>query len=103
MYPTGTPEIVPTTYQLFQNHPNPFNPMTTIRFDLPKVQTVRLTIYTVDGKVVTTLINENMPQGNHEVVWSGLDDAGRLVASGTYIYRLEAGDYMETKRMLLVK
>lgn len=88
---------------LSQNFPNPFNPATTIGFNLPEAQTVSLTMYSLDGRLVATLVNEPMPAGQHEAVWMGQDDTGRRVAAGTYLYRLQAGVFSETKRMLLLK
>jgi hypothetical protein len=85
-------------------YPNPFNPQTTIAFELPKRESVTLRIFDISGRLVRSLIaaKPHTP-GRHEVVWNGRDDAGRQVASGTYFYRLEAGSYSETKRMVLIK
>ncbi len=89
---------------LKQNVPNPFNPQTTIAFDLPHKGAVSVQVLDVAGRIVKKLIEgEVYSNGRHEVVWNGRDDAGRQVASGTYFYRLEAGSYSETKRMVLVK
>jgi hypothetical protein len=109
---TGTDEIrtVPTndeptsTEMVTAVFPNPFNPQTTIAFDLPQRVAVSLHIFDIAGRLVKELINaEELSPGRHEVVWNGRDDAGRQVASGTYFYRLEAGSYSETKRMVLIK
>lgn len=90
--------------RLDQNHPNPFNPQTTIAFELPKRESVNLQIFDMAGRLVRRLITaEPHTPGRHEVVWNGRDDSGRQVASGTYFYRLEAGSYSETKRMVLIK
>jgi len=87
-----------------QNHPNPFNPQTTIAFELPKRESVTLQVFDMSGRLVRNLITaEPHTPGRHEVVWNGRDDSGRQVASGTYFYRLEAGSYSETKRMVLIK
>jgi hypothetical protein len=94
---------VPTVFKFYQNFPNPFNPLTTIRFDLPEAQNVRLNIYSVDGKHIANLVNEPLPTGPHSVTWNGTDDNGHQVASGTYVYRLEAGQYVEGKRMTLIR
>jgi hypothetical protein len=83
--------------------PNPFNPSTVIRFDLPTAGPVELSIFDVMGHRVARLVHENRPAGQHEELWSGRDEGGRSVSSGVYIYRLEAGEYVETKRMTLVK
>ena len=85
-------------------YPNPFNPQTTIAFELPNEQAASLRVYDVSGRLVRVLVDgEVVAQGRHEAIWNGRDDTGRRVASGTYFYRLEAGAYTETKRMVLVK
>jgi len=90
--------------RLFDAYPNPFNPQTTIAFDLPKRGSVSLRVFDMAGRLVRNLFTtEPHTPGRHEVVWNGRDDGGRQVASGTYFYRLEAGQYSETKRMVLVK
>ncbi|MCP4573724.1 MAG: T9SS type A sorting domain-containing protein [bacterium] len=89
--------------RLDQNHPNPFNPHTTIRFDLPAESFVELTVYSVAGRRIATLVSGLREQGPHSEVWNGREDGGRLVASGTYFYRLSTAGYSETKRMTLVK
>jgi len=84
--------------------PNPFNPRTTIVFEIPKRESVGLQVFDMSGRLVKELITtEPYTPGRHKVVWNGRDDAGRQVASGTYFYRLETGSYSETKRMVLVK
>jgi len=85
-------------------YPNPFNPKTTIAFDLPRRELVNLRVFDMTGHLVKELvIGEECPPGRHEVVWNGRDNVGRQVASGTYFYRLEAGSFSETKRMVLIK
>jgi hypothetical protein len=88
---------------LRQNHPNPFNPTTSIGFALPQAVQTELSVYTIDGRRVATLVNEVMPAGEHHVTWDGRDDGGRPVASGAYFYRLNAGNDLQVKRMVLVK
>jgi hypothetical protein len=95
--------VLPSVYKLADNYPNPFNPQTTIKFSLPEGQDVRLEIFDIKGHRVNVLVNEAMPAGNHSVVWTGRDRNGRMVASGTYFYRIQAGPLNETRRMLLVK
>ena len=99
----GVYDISELVYSLNQNHPNPFNPATTISYDLPVARQTWLTIYSVDGRRVTTLVDGLSTAGRHEVVWTGTDDYGRQVPSGIYFYRLEAGEYAETKRMVLIR
>lgn len=84
--------------------PNPFNPQTTIRYDLPAPATVRLCIYSVSGSLVKILVDEDsQSQGSHAKIWAGRDTRGLAVPSGTYFYRLTAGGYSETRRMVLVR
>jgi len=90
--PTAAGEGTPQRFNLYQNNPNPFNPMTTIRFDLPTEQPVRLTIYTVDGRRILTLVNEPRPAGRHEAIWNGRDAQGQPVASGSYFYNSTSFD-----------
>jgi hypothetical protein len=91
------------TFALYANHPNPFNPSTTIQYDLPTAQLVRMTIYSLDGKPLRVLVNERKDPGRHEVSWNGRDATGKQVASGTYLFCLEAGPYREIRSMVLVK
>ena len=89
---------VPGIFRLFQNYPNPFNPVTQITYGLPEAEQVRLDIYDVLGRHVTTLVNARQDAGYHTVSF----DAGRL-SSGAYIYRLQAGSYVQTRSMLFIK
>lgn len=91
-------ELLPKEYTLYQNYPNPFNPVTTIKYDLPNNGNVSLIVYDILGRKVKTLINRNQNPGRHEVSW----DASS-VASGIYIYQLRASDYVDTKKMILLK
>ncbi len=93
----------PGVFSLHGNYPNPFNPKTTISFNLPSNQQVKLAVYSLDGRKVATLLDEPRSAGAHEVTWMGLDDAGQPVASGSYMYRLEAGPYSQVMKMTLVK
>ncbi|MBI5471001.1 MAG: T9SS type A sorting domain-containing protein [Ignavibacteriae bacterium] len=97
-----TSSTLPQQFELLQNYPNPFNPTTTIRFAVPaKVGTghaLSLRVFDVLGKEVATLVNEEMQPGTYDATF----DAGNL-ASGIYLYRLQAGDFVSTKRMVLMK
>ena len=86
-------------FQLLQNHPNPFNSATTITYNLPQATDITLTIFTITGQEVATLVSQHQGAGHYEVVW----DANSTFANGVYIYRLKAGSFVETKRMTLLK
>ncbi len=102
---TGVEELpIPTAFALHPCYPNPFNPATTIRFDLPQSARVELEIYDVGGRLVHRLVaSEVFPAGRHEVLWRGQDTDDRPAAAGVYFYRLLAGPYSDTRRMTLVK
>ncbi|MBC8484728.1 MAG: SBBP repeat-containing protein [Bacteroidetes bacterium] len=89
---------VPDNYALYQNYPNPFNPTTNVKFDIPKSSHTKLIIYDILGKEVTTLVNEKLGAGNYEVDWNGSG-----YTSGVYFYKLEVGDFVNVKKMLLIK
>lgn len=89
--------------KLLQNSPNPFNPSTSIKFFIPNQSDVTIKVYDLLGREVTTLINNNLGEGFHIVFWNGVDNHGEFVSSGVYLYRLTAGDFVETKKMLLLK
>jgi flagellar hook assembly protein FlgD len=94
---------VPEAVQLFDNYPNPFNPSTQIRYQLPASTPVRLDVFNTLGQQVITLVDTEQGAGTYTVSWDGRSGAGRQVTSGTYLYRLQAGDRVITKKMLLVK
>jgi len=93
----------PTVYRLSQNHPNPFNPETIIRYDVPRSGNVSVVVYNVLGQEVQVLMADHQSAGHHEVIWNGKDDAGRNVASGVYLFRMEAGDFSATRKMVLMR
>jgi len=101
--PVGAGEDLPVVSTLHPNYPNPFNPMTTIAFDLAVSGRVRIDIYSVDGRRIRTLIDGSYVAGRHTEVWNGRDQAGRAVASGTYLYIMEGPGIKQTRRMLLIK
>jgi len=101
---SGVGDVVPTRYVLEQNVPNPFNPMTTIYFELPEPATVSLRVYDISGRLVRSLLEGSaLGAGRQDVVWNGKDDGGQQVATGVYFYHLNAGSFNETRRMVLVK
>ena len=94
---------VPAPLVLAPNFPNPFNPHTTIRFQLPAARHARLTIHDLRGRLVTTLMDDQAPAGDHSVIWTGRFDDGREAPSGVYFSRLEAGEQVAHGRMALVR
>ena len=94
---------VPASYVLFQNYPNPFNSGTEIRLALPVSGQIILRVYDILGREVTRLVDRELEAGVMSVSWNGRDAGGRLLPSGMYFYRLEAGRYVETKKMILLK
>ena len=94
---------LPQVFELQQNYPNPFNPATRIGFSLPHTSEVRLTIYDLLGRQVVTLLQSQQAAGYHTVDWNGRDASGNPVGNGTYFYRLEAGEFKVTKKLLLLK
>jgi len=95
--------ILPNEYSLAQNNPNPFNPSTKIQFELPRAGHIRLTVFNVLGQTVRTLCDEKLPGGKHSVIFDGKNNNGGKIASGIYFYRLEAGDFTQSKKMILLK
>jgi hypothetical protein len=98
----GSPVSVPTSYSLSQNYPNPFNAGTVINFDLVEHSAVRLSIYNVLGQEVWSY-NEDLPAGPQSVRWDGTHQNGEAAASGIYFYRIQANDFVATKKMTLLK
>ncbi|HET6349647.1 MAG TPA: FlgD immunoglobulin-like domain containing protein [Candidatus Krumholzibacteria bacterium] len=101
--PVATVSLPELALALHQNHPNPFNPETTIEYDLPSTGQVRLVILDASGRVVRTLVNVAQTAGSRSVVWNGRDDAGNAVSSGVYFYVLDAGKERLTRKLVLLK
>ena len=98
----GQAETV-NAYKLVGNYPNPFNPSTTIEYTIANSEYVELNVYSMTGQRVTTLVSTEQPAGRYRISWNAVDDNNRAVPSGTYIYRLTAGDFIQTGKMLLLK
>ncbi len=111
IHPTEVPTAVaeqpsqglPTEYALLGNYPNPFNPETTIEYQLPRPGRVQVAIYNLAGQLIRTLFDAQQPAGRFKLNWEGKDDFGNSVASGEYLYQLHAGDFSMTKKMILVR
>ncbi len=93
----------PDGFGLLQNYPNPFNPSTQIKYTLTKTDNVSLKIYDVLGKEIRTLVNEKLTAGEKVVVWDGLDNSGKSVASGTYFVKIVTSAGVDSKKMTLLK
>ena len=102
--PVGTdPILVPLVTSLDGNYPNPFNPTTLIKFGLHEAQKVAIDVYNVKGEKVRTLVNGELEAGFHSILWNGKDDSGKTTASGVYFYKMKAGKFVSTKKMILMK
>ena len=91
-------KLIPKKFELSQNYPNPFNPVTTIKYGLPVDSYVELRIFNLLGEEVARMVNQNQPAGFHEILWDASD-----VASGIYLYRIQSGDFVQTRKMVLLK
>ncbi len=96
---TGRPE----SFSLHQNYPNPFNPVTTLRYDLPENGYVQLTIYDILGREIRQLVNNIQDAGYKSIIWDGKNDTGQTLGAGVYLYKIQANDFIQTKKMVLIK
>ena len=96
-------ETLPITYNLYNAYPNPFNPVTTIRYELPETGLVNITIYDMLGRQVKTIINQTQDAGYRSVIWDATNDYGKPVSAGIYLYQIQAGENISTKKMVLLK
>ena len=96
-------DLVPIEFDLYQNHPNPFNPLTTIQYDLPIDGLVNVQVYDMMGRMVKTLVNSSKNAGQNYIKWNGTNDNDEQVSAGLYLYTIQIGEYIETKKMVLLK
>lgn len=96
-------ELLPASYSLDQNYPNPFNPSTIISYQIPEMSNVQIKIYDALGREVKTLIDEMKPAGKYNIAWDGRDNFGNRVVSGVYFYKIIAGNFVQTKKMIMMK
>ncbi len=99
----GDGDELPKVYSLSQNYPNPFNPTTMIKYTLPKASFVEIVIYDVLGQEVKTLVNEVQEAGYKNVEWNGMDNGGNVISSGIYFYRMKADNFIEVKKLMVIK
>ena len=96
-------DVLPYRFELSQNYPNPFNPVTTIEYSLPRRSNVKIDVFNLLGRKVRTLVDREESAGTYSITWDGTSSTGEAVSTGVYFYRFEAEDYIETKKMLLLK
>ena len=94
---------IPKIFILYPAYPNPFNPMTTLRYGLPEKTFVMLTIYDMLGREITQLINSNQEAGFKSIQWDATDSFGRPVSAGIYVYQIHAGEFVQTRKLVLLK
>ena len=96
-------QTTPLNFSLHQNYPNPFNPVTSLRYDLPEYGLVNITIYDMMGRIVKTLVNSSQTAGYKSIKWNATNDRNEPVSSGLYLYSIQAGEFRQTKKMVLLK
>ena len=95
--------VIPTTFTLHQNFPNPFNPITTLRYDLPEQAFVTLTVFDMLGRKITQLVNTTEEAGFKSIQWDAKNSIGRPLSAGVYLYQIQAGEFVQTRKMVLLK
>jgi hypothetical protein len=98
-----SPASIPITYVLRQNYPNPFNPVTTLSYDLPEDAMVNITIYDMVGRIVNNLVRSQQTAGYKSIQWNATNNIGQPVSAGLYLYTIQAGEFRQTKKMVLLK
>ena len=96
-------QIIDLIYKIYNSYPNPFNPITTIRYNLPEDAFVNITIYNMKGNVVKNMVNNMESAGYKSVQWNATNNAGSLVGAGIYLYMIQAGEFKKTSKMILLK
>ena len=94
---------MPIAFTLHQNYPNPFNPITNLRYDLPEQAQVTLTVFDLMGRQITQLVNTTQDVGYKSVQWNATNSFGKPVSAGVYLYQIQAGEFVQTKKMVLLK
>ena len=96
-------EILPITYNLYNAYPNPFNPTTTLWYELPENSYVNVTVYDMLGREIRTLVNTTQDAGFKSIIWDATNNQGNPVSAGVYLYKIQAGEFVQTKKMVLLK
>ena len=100
---TNEEDLVPVIYSLYQNHPNPFNPVTTLRYDLPENSFVNINIYDLMGRNIRSLVKSQQTAGYRSIQWNATNNLGEPVSAGMYIYMIQAGEFRQARKMVLLK
>jgi len=95
--------VLPLSVKLYQNHPNPFNPTTQIKYDLPEDALVSITIYDIMGRSIRSLVNSQQTAGYRSIQWNATNNLGEPVSAGMYIYTIQAGEFRQVRKMVLLK
>ena len=95
--------LLPEEFALHKNYPNPFNPVTTLRYDLPQNSMVNIKVFDMLGREVKTLVNQVQDAGFKSIIWNATNNIGQPVGAGIYLYQIQAGDYIQNKKMVLLK
>ena len=96
-------EKIPKSFSIIQNYPNPFNPNTIIRYNVPIASRVNITIYNVKGEIINNLVDQYQMAGNKFVNWNATNSSGQTVPAGVYLYKIVAGDFTQSKKMMFLK
>ena len=96
-------DVIPLTYSLYNAYPNPFNPVTTLSYDLPEDGIVNITIYDIVGRQIKALLNSPQTAGHRSIQWNATNNAGQQVPAGVYLYSIETANFRQTKKMVLLK
>jgi flagellar hook assembly protein FlgD len=100
---TNYENTVPSSFKLYENHPNPFNPSTKISFELSNDDIIELNVYDLTGNLIKNITSQNYTAGRHSLNWNGTDNYNNPVPSGVYIYQIKTSDNSESKKMMLLK
>ena len=95
--------LMPNQFRVYDAYPNPFNPVTTLRYQLPEANMVTVKIYDMAGREVKNLIGQQQSQGLHSIQWNGTNNLGKAVSAGIYLYQVQSGMYNQTNKMILLK
>ena len=100
---TNANALIPNQFKVYDAYPNPFNPVTTLRYQLPEANLVSVTIYDMAGREVKNLIHQQQNQGLHTIQWNGTNNLGNTVSAGIYLYQVQSGPYNQINKMILLK